>query len=163
PQRRGLLLRAPAIAEVSPHTEDETVIEAPPHEVPRRPVPEPAEDHGQHQVAIGLALAAAAAAERNVEIIAQPTRQADVPAPPEVTGTGGEVRTIEVEHQLETEQPGGAASNIGVSGEVAVNLKREAEHRQVGLRRGERSGTGEERIDQGREVVGQDDLLPQAP
>ena len=57
---------------------------APDHEVPARAVPQPAEQHGDHQVAVACALAAAVAAERDVQVVAQPGRQRDVPAPPEL-------------------------------------------------------------------------------
>src|SRR3546814_3518210 len=48
------------------------------------------------QIAIGLGGAAAIAAERDVEIVAQPTRQAHVPAPPELGDALADVRLVEV-------------------------------------------------------------------
>ena len=64
--------------------QEQALVDAPEHERPGRAVPEAAEDHRQHQVAVGPQRAAAAAAQRDVEVVAQPVREADVPAVPEV-------------------------------------------------------------------------------
>ena len=95
-------------------------------------MPEAAEGHRQHQVAVSQKRAAAAAAQGDVEVVAQPGRKADVPAAPEVLRAGGEVREVEVERHLEAQAFRHAAGDVGVAGEVAVDLKREGVDRQQG-------------------------------
>ena len=74
--------------------------------------------------------AAAAAAQRDEQIIAQPGRQRDVPAPPEVRDVRRQVRHVEVLRQLVAEQVGDADGHVGVAGEVAVDLHGVGEHGQ---------------------------------
>src|SRR5262245_41350130 len=105
--------------------QQETVVNAPDHERPRRAVPEAAEHHGQEQVAVGEEFAAAASTQGNVEVVAEPGRKADMPAAPEILGAGGEVREVEVQRNLEAEAFGDASGHVGVAGEIAVDLERE--------------------------------------
>src|SRR4051794_37364266 len=66
------------------NAQQRAVISAPDDKGPRRPMPQAAEQHRHHQVEIGAACSATVAAERDVEVIAQPGAEADVPAAPEV-------------------------------------------------------------------------------
>src|SRR5690606_16779364 len=67
-------------------------IDRQPHAVERSPdderpggaVPQAAEQHGDEQVQVGAGRPTAVAAERDVEVVAQPRRQTDVPAAPEL-------------------------------------------------------------------------------
>ena len=58
--------------------------QAPDDEVPARAVPEAAEEEHGDQVDVAARRADAVAAERDVEVVAEPGRQRDVPAPPEL-------------------------------------------------------------------------------
>src|SRR5215470_9552768 len=51
-----------------------------------------------------------------------------MPAPPEVLQTAGEIRLPEIEHEMEAQQLGAAASQIAVAAEVAVDLPGECVH-----------------------------------
>src|SRR6266550_4231931 len=62
----------------------EAVQPAPDHERPRSTVPEAAEQHRDHDVAVNEPRRPAISAERNVKIIAQPARETDMPAMPEL-------------------------------------------------------------------------------
>src|SRR5690349_559662 len=53
-------------------------------ECPVRAVPKARKNHGRHQVKGSSPLAACAAAKRNIQIIAKPGAQADVPTTPEL-------------------------------------------------------------------------------
>ena len=81
----------------------------------------------------------AVAAERDVEVVAQPGRQADVPVAPELLRRAHEVREAEVLDQLDAHQLRGAARDVRVAGEVAVDLERERvdaeQHVDAGVRR----------------------------
>src|ERR1700734_1659430 len=64
--------------------EEQSVVGAPQHEVPARAVPEPGQQETDPEIEIGARIALAVAPERFVEIVADPCRQRDVPAPPEL-------------------------------------------------------------------------------
>src|SRR5579885_42813 len=82
--------------------QDAAVEGAPDDIVPRGSVPEAAKDHGQHYVAPGFPGAAAAAAQRDEEIVAQPGGQRHVPAMPELGEIGGEKRSEEHTSELQS-------------------------------------------------------------
>src|SRR5437867_740217 len=120
--RPGVLVLRVAIEEAVAD-EKRAVERSPKHEVPGRAVPKAAEHHRQEQVAIGLDAPPAVAAERDVEVIAEPGRQRDVPAKPEVAGVQREVRQLEIYHELESHELRNAARDVGVAREVAVDLE----------------------------------------
>src|SRR4051812_44475608 len=95
---------------------------APDDEGPVRAVPEAANHHRQQEVAVCLALTVPVAAKRDVEIVAQPGAQADVPAAPEVLQARRQVRLAEIDHEVEAEELGAAAGDVAVAAEVAVDL-----------------------------------------
>src|SRR5262249_16789513 len=85
-------------------------------------VPQPAEQHGEKQIAIGATAALRVTSEGNIEIVAQPSAQADVPASPEVLEALREIRLAEVDHEMEAAQLRGPAGDVAVAAEVAVDL-----------------------------------------
>ena len=89
--RRAL---GPARAAGPPALGDERrPVDRPPRdERPPGPVPEPADEHRQHQVPVREEAASAVAAERDVDVVAEPARQRHVPAAPEVLDRGRGVR-----------------------------------------------------------------------
>ena len=136
---------------------------APDGVAPGRPVPEAAQEHHDEEVDVSAHRAAAVAAEGEVEVLAQPGAERDVPAPPELGQVTGEIRMVEVQRELVTEQAGQPHRDEGVAGEIGVNLARvgvEQGH-QVQLRQGQ-----ERRVTQGGgrffEVVGDDHLEEEA-
>ena len=88
-----------------------------------RSVPQPAQQHRQHQVRIRPRAPLAVPAQRNVKVVLQPARQRDMPAPPELGDRSRLVGRIEVDREPEAEQQGQPDRHIGVSREVAVNLQ----------------------------------------
>ena len=85
-QRTAELLPAAA------NDQAQAVPQAPGHVGPAGAVPKPAQPHGDERREHVAPCAVAAAAERNVEIVAQEIRQRDVPAPPEVAQVGRQDR-----------------------------------------------------------------------
>jgi len=73
-----------------------TVQPAPGDESPTGSMPQTSQQHGDHQIDVGALCAAAVAAEAYIEIVAQPARQRDVPAAPEIGKTQRGVRGVEV-------------------------------------------------------------------
>ena len=109
------------------------LIGAPQDEIRRRA--EAAPHHRRHLVDIGAQLAFAIAAERNVQVVAQRARQADVPATPEFAGIARKIGKVEIERQLEPEQLGDAARDIGVAGKIAEDLEGEQQRRERDVER----------------------------
>src|SRR5438094_7176655 len=100
-------------------------------------MPQPTENHGDREVAVRRPGATLTATEGDVEVVAQPAREADVPAVPELLQARRLVRRIEVLRQRVAEQERGADGDVGVAREVAVDLQR------VAVDAGERLGTAE--------------------
>ena len=86
-------------------------------------MPQTAHSHGDEIVHIGAHGAAAVAAQRYVEIVAEPGGEGDVPAVPELAQVERLVGISEVLFQLESHQGGDADAQVAVAGEVAVNLQ----------------------------------------
>src|SRR5436853_6100367 len=106
------------------HHQRETVQSTPDHKCPGAAVPEPAEQHCDHDVAINEPGRPAISAERNVKIIAQPARETDVPAMPEVGNVRREIRETKIDWQLVTEQTDGRDRQVRVTGKIAIDLDR---------------------------------------
>ena len=87
-------------------------------------MPEPAEQHRQHDVDVGAKAALAVAAQGDVEIVAEPARERHVPASPKLAQRRRCVRPIEVLRQAKAEQQGNSDRHVGVAAEVSVDLNR---------------------------------------
>src|SRR5690606_2583166 len=96
-------------------------------------VPQAAEQHGQEQVAVGLEGAAAVASQADVQVVAQPGGQADVPAPPELGDRLADVGLVEVLHEAEAHHQTQADGHAAVAGEVEVQLRGVGHGAQPGL------------------------------
>src|SRR5258708_3530681 len=91
----------------------------------KRPIcamPETGENHSDEEISRGFPLAMCTSAERNVQIIAKPGAQADVPAAPEILKTIGEEGLAEIDHEMEAQQLSASARDIAVTAEVSINL-----------------------------------------
>ncbi len=64
----------------------------------------------------------AIAAKRDVEIVTEPRGQGDMPPFPEVWYRGREVWEIEVVTKVDTEEFRGPSGDIGIAGEVGIDL-----------------------------------------
>src|SRR5215211_5392760 len=136
---------------------------APDDERPRRPVPQAAQEHCQHEVAVGPALPVTVSAERDVEVVAQPAGEGYVPAPPEVLQAECEIGPVEVLREDEAEEQRQPDRHVRVAGEVAVDLRGEAVDREQDLRARVGEGVVEDRIhDASRKLVCDDGLLDEA-
>ncbi len=141
----------------------DAVVEAPDHEGPGRPVPQAAEQHGDEDVDGDPPLAAPVAAERDVQVVAQPEGQGDVPPSPEVLEVDGRVGPAEVLGEPEAHQQGEADGDVGVAAEVGVDLDGVAVDGEQHLEGRVLLGVGEHRVDHVRgQVGGEHHLLGQA-
>ena len=125
-ERVGSRLSTPAKSEPFEHQE-RAVEQAPDDEVPAGAVPEAAEEEHRDEVAVGLPRRHAVAAERHVEVVAEPRRQRHVPAAPELLDGVGDVRPAEVLRKAEAEHAPEADRHVGVAGEIEIDLQRVAD------------------------------------
>src|SRR2546426_612194 len=82
-----------------------------------RAMPEPAEKEHGHEVDVRALRRHPVAAEGPVEIVAEPGRKRDVPAPPEVLDRIRRVGPSEVLGEAESEHAAEADGHVGVAGE----------------------------------------------
>src|SRR5579862_7155239 len=97
---------------------------APRYKSPRRPMPQPAEKHRDEQIQVRAKRALPISAQRNVQVIAQPRRKTDVPAPPELRDVCRKVRMLKILDQFKAHEPRQPASHVAVACKVRINLKR---------------------------------------
>src|SRR5687767_5247120 len=95
---------------------EDAPVETPDDGCPARAVPQAGEEHGEEQIPAGHGNSAAAASDGEVDVIAKPGGEADVPAPPEVARADGKVGQAEVDDELEPEEFRDAARDGGVAG-----------------------------------------------
>src|SRR5579872_5605214 len=107
----ALVDRQPAAVQRAPH-----------HEFPRRAVPDATQQHRDHQIAVGFQPAVAIAAERFVEVVAQPGAERDVPALPELSEAQRAVGLVEIAWEAETAQRRQRDRDVGIGAEIAVDL-----------------------------------------
>jgi len=116
-----------------------------------KPCPQAAQQHGDYQAQVGHDLGALAG-DGEVQVVAQPVGEADVPAAPELGDVDGEVGPVEVARQFDAQQQPCAARDVGVAGEIEVELQRVGVDRQERLRAAIEVGRVEDAVDQ---VIGQ--------
>ena len=89
-----------------------------------------------HQVDVAPDRAVAAAAERDVEVVAQEARQGDVPAPPEVDDAGRLVGRAKLSGRWMPNSRDRPIAMSRVAGEVEVELERVGQRRRSRRRPG---------------------------
>src|SRR5687767_9564824 len=136
--------------------------DAPHDERPGGTVPEPANEHHDHQVDGGADSTRAIATERNVEVVAKKRRKRDVPAAPEVGETDRGVRKPKVILQVKAEAERGANRARGIPGEVEEDLSRESKYAGPGIESGKGATIGEDLFRRaGEHHVSEDGLFEQ--
>ncbi len=127
------------------------------------PCQEPAQHHGEHDVAQRPQLGPGVAPQRDVEVVAQPAGQGHMPAPPEILQGTGRVRGVEVDGKPDPEEQRQADGDVGVAAEIAVDLHGVAPGGEQRLERRVLRGRGEDGGHDGTGHVGGDhDLLEEA-
>jgi hypothetical protein len=103
------------------------------------------------------------AARGEEDVIAQPERQADVPARPEIAQGVGEKWLAEIGAEFDAHQRAQAAHDGGVAREIVVQPEGEYQKPYHFFERGERGRVGENcRREKGGQAVGEDDFAEQA-
>ena len=126
-------------------------------------MPKAAYQEDYQRITNDFGFSGATAAQRNVEIIAEPRGERDVPAPPELSNVATEIGIVEVAHQPNAKQLGHTDGDIGIAREVGVDLEGEEHGRQ------RQSGTvvgrlvPEDLVHKNGAVVGDGHFLEQSP
>ena len=140
-----------------------SVIKPPTNKCPISAVPKATDEKHEERVAQLLCTRATTATEWEINIIAKPRHQRDVPTLPKVADIARKVRITEILHQSDAEKATRTDCYIAITGEVAVDLKgkEKSAHQQV-------YPTGlciirEDSINANGALVGYDDLFEEAP
>jgi hypothetical protein len=137
----------------------------PDDEGPGRTMPEAADQHDDPEIGIAADRAFSISAERNVDVIAQETRQRHVPAPPEFDDVARLVGRIEIGREFHAEHARQANRHVGIAREIEIDLE--------GVGKGPRPGdeemnvlveigTGKNRRREGAQRVGNQTFLGEA-
>ena len=94
--------------------------------------------------------------KRVEDIVLEPARETDMPAGPELRYCAGHIRQPEILHEPDAHDAGAAHGDVGVAGEVAVNLEGEHHGGQHDDRARGGLGIGVDRHHIGRQPVGDD-------
>ena len=87
-------------------------------------MPDAGQQPHEQQIADRPGRAAAAAAERDIQILAEPRAERDVPAPPELRHAQRQIRAAEVLRDVEAQHPADADGHERVAPEVKIELER---------------------------------------
>src|SRR4029077_6607924 len=94
-------------------------------EYDKRPVgavPQPCQNHGDRQISRSLPRPVGAAAEGNVQVVAKPGAQTDMPTPPEILKAVRQERLLKIGHETKTQQLRTPTCHVAVAAEVSVHL-----------------------------------------
>ena len=111
----------------------QTVQPAPDKVGPPCTVPQAADQKGEQQVAVFLRSGAAAAAQRDINIIPQPAGEADMPPRPDILDRIRKEGLAEVFGQRQTQHLTDAENNVRIAGEIRIELHRKQHRSQQQL------------------------------
>ena len=89
-------------------------------------MPQPAQEHCDDEIDILPQLAFAVAAQGDINVVANPCGERDVPAPPKVGDAHRAIRCVEVDGEMEAQQQSNANGHIAIATEIAIDLQRVA-------------------------------------
>jgi len=113
--------------------EIEAMQSSPDHKSPRCSMPEPADQHSEHQVHVGAHGALTIAAESNIQIITEPGRKGNVPPAPEIGKTNSGIRKMKIVFQDKPQAQRYSDRTSRVPREVEENLAGEGERANPGV------------------------------
>ena len=102
--------------------------------------------------------ALAVAAQRDIDILAEPAGKGHVPAPPELGDGTGDIGEVEVLGEIKAQHLAHADGHQGVTGKIKVELERIGDDTQPDQRRGR---IGKAHKGGGRTVGNADDVCPE--
>ena len=99
--------------------------QSPHKEMNPAPMPHTAHRKDSQRVQRSAEASLAVPAQGNVDIFPEPAGEGDVPATPEVTNPLRQIGIFEIYGQPDPKHPGSAQGDIGVTGEIGVDLQGE--------------------------------------
>ena len=139
------------------------MVGSPGNESPIRAMPETTQEENNKSVPDDLCLRNTAAAQGDVDVVAKPCRERDVPSSPKLGDVAAEIRHVEVTHQFDTEQLGRTDGYVGITREVPVDLEGEEDGcKEQSASILSRIGR-EHLVDKDSAVISHHNLLEQAP
>ena len=138
--------------------QQDKVVQAPADKVPVCTVPDAGEQLHHEQVEDLPLQALAVAAQRDIDILAEPAGKGHVPAPPELGDRTGDIGEVEVLGEIEAQHLAHADGHQGVTGKIKVELERVGDDTQPDQRRGR---IGKAHKGGGRAVGNADDVCPE--
>src|SRR5580700_5007977 len=96
-----------------------SLIRTPQHKRPGCSVPKASKKHREHEIAVGPDLRAPASAQGDVNVVAEPFREADVPVSPEGTRVRNNVGIKEIRCEAKPHQSSNAGGDASVPREVS--------------------------------------------
>ena len=142
--------------------EAHAVEQAPDDEHARGPMPYACDEHSGKVVEVGAQLSTAVAPQRDIDVVAKPGGEGDVPAVPKLREARGLVGEAEVVLQAETHQGGQSDRQVAIAREVAEDLHGESDHAHEALEARVVGGRVEDPVVVLGDVVGDDHLLDDA-
>ena len=100
---------------------------APNDEGPSRAVPDAGNEKSNEKISIRAQQAAAVSAQRDIDVIPEPTRETDVPARPEFTQASRQIGVVEIKDEIEPHQLGDSPGHVGVAAEIEKYLPSEGD------------------------------------
>lgn len=97
--------------------------EAPHHESPIGPMPKPRDQEDDEGVSNGLPFPNTGPPKWDVQVIAEPRGQGDVPSPPKFSDVTGEIGRFKIRHQANAKEPCGPNGDVAVPTEISINLE----------------------------------------
>ena len=140
--------------------QDDEVEHTPQDEVPGCTVPKSREepDHAHVEELAGKSLSVAA--QGDVDVLAEPGGQGDVPPSPEVGDGGGQVGVVEVFQELKAQHATQADGHVGVAREIEVDVQGVGQHQEPGGQHRGLGGVDRAQVGvNGGQGVAQEDLL----
>ena len=134
------------------------VVQAPADKVPVCTVPDAGEQLHHEQVEDLPLQALAVAAQRDIDILAEPAGKGHVPAPPELGDGAGDIGEVEVLGEIKAQHLAHTDGHHGVTGKIKVELERIGDDTQPDQRRGR---IGQAHKGGGRAVGNADDVCPE--
>lgn len=126
-------------------------------------MPKAADQEYHQRVASDFPTRTTAAAQRNVNVIAKPSGERDVPTAPKLSDVSREIRKIEVTHQADAEQACRTDGDVRITGKVTIDLESEEYGAQQQIEAIEVLIVGEYLIDRDGTIVRHHHLFEQAP
>src|SRR4029077_16558733 len=138
------------------------VPEPPQYERPASAVPQPAQQKHDDEIAVGPRGAMPVSTERDVQIVAEPGRQADMPAAPELGDRSGGVRHAKIARERKAEDHCQSYGHGRIAGKIEVELQGVCERAEPGFKGRWGAGLVKYRRHHAREWIGKEKLLSQA-